>query len=465
MRRVEIRRVLRCAVVLAGLVPLASAGVAQQAQRCQFVVDNVDREGTKIEVAPGVINYFAGGNVRFHCANLPVRVASDSVASYQGNVVQFVGHVRYRDSTVEMNADFGTYFKDASKWEARSGPGGTVFLTMIRDSVTLRGPNLDYFLRGPGRPEPEIYADQRPTVTIPMKDSTGAASDPYLVVGDRIRSRGDDKVWAGGRVTIDRSDFRGRGDSLYLDSGKGNSGALIGRASMHGQAADSFDLSGNRIDLTLDRKELTYVTARDSAKLRGTDLSLDGDAIGLDVNHRQVEQTVAWGKTVRPVALSSGYEIRGDSVAFDSPKQELKEIRAFRTAWIGAKPDTGTGERDWIAGDSVTASFVTRDSAGTKRPTVDRITARGSARALYRFRQPDQAKLSYAYNKADLIVVTMKVLADSSTVDSVYARGSVEGIHLQPAMVRDSTRADTLKVRPDTLKARPDTAVRKPRNR
>jgi len=40
--------------------------------------------------------------------------------------------------------------------------------------------------------------------------------------------------------------------------------------------------------------------------------------------------------------------------------------------------------------------------------------------------------------------VTMRVTADSNTVEQVAARGNVDGIHLQPALARaDSTRPDT----------------------
>ena len=44
---------------------------------------------------------------------------SDSVAAYGGNVVQFIGHVKYRDSTLTMDADRGTYYKSGERWEAR----------------------------------------------------------------------------------------------------------------------------------------------------------------------------------------------------------------------------------------------------------------------------------------------------------------------------------------------------------
>lgn len=423
---------------------------APPSQRCQFVIENVDRQGVRIEVMPGVVNYFAGGNVRLRCANIAVRITSDSVASYQGNVVQFVGGVRYRDSTIEMTSDFGTYFRGLEKWEAR----GHVVLRNILEGTVLEGPMLDYYrpVRSV-RDSSEMYADQRPTITLPVQDSTGRSADPYVVVGDRVRTRGESLIWSGGRVTIDRTDLRGRGDSLFLDQGQAGIGSLIGRASINRVAADSFQLTGQRIDLALDGRELTYVTARDSAVLVGQSLTLNGDAIGLDVNNREVEQTVAWGRTVRPVALADAYEVRGDSLAFDTPNRKLKEVRAFRGGWVGARPDS-SGDRDWVAGDSVTASFLIRDSAPAARPTLEKLEARGQAKALYRFVQAGQPKPSISYTKADRIVVTMKVIGDSTTVDNVFALGNVEGVHLQPGIVRpDSLRADSLRVRRDTTLA------------
>ncbi len=427
--------------------PAPAAQRPAPSQRCIFVVDNVDRQGVRIEVAPGVENYFAGGNVRLRCANIPVRIASDSVASYQGNVVQFIGSVRYQDSTVNMTADFGTYFRDAEKWEAR----GRVVLRNLRDGSTLRGPSLDYYRAVRGlRDLEEMYADQRPTITLPVRDSSNTVEDPYVVVGDRVRTRGEDQLWAAGRVTIDRSDFKGRGDSLQMDTGAASNGALVGSAVLRRVASDSFQLRGKRIDFVLANRQLTYLTARDSADLVGTDLSLVGDAIGLDVNDGEVEQTLSWGKEVRPLALSNDYEIRGDSLAFDTPERELKEIRAFSAAWVGAKPDSA-GDRDWVSGEKVIASFVTRDSAGTKRPALQRMEATGRARSLYRMVQSGQGRPSVSYTIADTIIITMKVSPDSVTVDRVFATGSVEGVHLQPALARpDSLRADTLRTAVDT---------------
>jgi hypothetical protein len=107
-------------------------------QRCLLELERpLLREGTRIEVTPGVVNFFGGGDARFRCRNQNVRMRSDSVASYQGTVVQFVGNVRYADSTIEMTADFGTYFRENEKWEAR----GNVILTNLKDGSTLKGPS------------------------------------------------------------------------------------------------------------------------------------------------------------------------------------------------------------------------------------------------------------------------------------------------------------------------------------
>jgi hypothetical protein len=438
---------------------VATPAAAQQTpageQRCLLELERpLLREGTRVEVSPGVVNFFGGGDVRFRCRNQDVRMRSDSVASYQGSVVQFIGNVRYTDSTIDMTTDFGTYFRDTEKWEAR----GNVVLTNLKDGSTLRGSHLDYLRVVPGlKDTTEMFADRRPTITVPVKDSaTGQATEPYVIVGDRVRIRGNDRVYASGRVTIDRSDFRGRSDSLFLDSGKGSRGALVGSASLKRVASDSFDLVGRQIDLDLAQRELTYVTAHDSARLNNAELRLVGDAIGLDVNTRKVEQTVAWGKKVRPYAVSTDYEIRGDSLAFDTPEQKLKEIRAFGDAWVGAKPDSGTGDRDWISGAKVVAGFVDRDSAGKSRPTLQNVVATGDARALYRLRQAGDPKASITYNKAKEIRITMRVTPDSVGVADVTAIGDVEGIHLQPAPARakpdslkaDSTKADTTSVRP-----------------
>ena len=86
--------------------------------RCVFQITNVDRQGAVVETPQGT-NYFAGGNVQLSCRGAAITMQSDSVAAYGGNVVHFIGNVKYRDSTLTMDADNGTYYKNG-----RSGKPG-----------------------------------------------------------------------------------------------------------------------------------------------------------------------------------------------------------------------------------------------------------------------------------------------------------------------------------------------------
>ena len=155
------------------------------------------------------MNFFGGGDARFRCRNQNVRMRSDSVASYQGTVVQFIGNVRYADSTIEMTADFGTYFRDSEKWEAR----GNVVLTQPEGRLDPQGAaasTTSARCRASRTRRRCSPTSGPPSRCRSRTRVTGETSEPYVIVGDRIRTRGNDRVYAGGRVTIDRSDFRGR---------------------------------------------------------------------------------------------------------------------------------------------------------------------------------------------------------------------------------------------------------------
>ena len=88
-------------ILLAAAWLLLPAPVFSQGQQCVFQIDNVDRQGAVVETPQGT-NYFAGGNVRLSCRGTKISMESDSVAAYGGNVVQFIGRVKYRDSTLTM---------------------------------------------------------------------------------------------------------------------------------------------------------------------------------------------------------------------------------------------------------------------------------------------------------------------------------------------------------------------------
>lgn len=418
---------MRRALLVFGLV-LVPASLAAQERTCQFQVVRVGRTGNTQQDASGT-NYFAGGGVELTCAGTRVRMISDSVASYGGRTVQFIGDVHYEDSTLTMTADRGTYYKQGERWEAR----GRVVTTNKANGSTISGPALDYFRAVKGvRDTVEMYSIGRPTVRSVTVDSTGQPSEPYVIVADRIRMKGNDRTWAGGKVTIDRSDFNARSDSMMMDMGAGSGGVLIGSPVMKGLGRDSFELRGRRIELTLDKRELTYIKALRDGHAISTQVDLVADTIGLDIEKRSLIQTLAWGDSIVPRAVTSDYLIRGDSVAFDTPARVLKEVRSFSRAWVGGKVDTTSGDRDWMSGDTVVATFVQSDSAGTTRTTLGQLQATGTARSFYRV--SDNKRLaalpSINYSRGDQITVHMKT-GNERGVDRVDLHGAVDGIHLE----------------------------------
>ncbi|MGH7562037.1 MAG: hypothetical protein ACRENB_13585 [Gemmatimonadales bacterium] len=435
------------ASALVALALTAGTTAAQQPRRCQLQLEGA-RTGVISRPGGGAENYFQGGNVRYRCIGQNVRVRSDSVASYQGQIVYFVGNFRYEDETATVTSDFGTYYKDNERWEAR----GNVVYRDRKDGTTLSGPWVDYFRRVPGlHEEREIRAEQRPTLTVATRDSLRRPAEPYRVVADRILMRGDDRMWGSGRVTIDRSDLEGRADSLALQSGDRGTGALVGRATLFRASADSFRLTGKRIDLALERSEITYVTGRDSASLTGRDLDLDASTIGLDLAARKVVQTLAWGRGAgRAVARADDYEVRADSLAIDTPEETLRELRGFGGAWVGFRPDTAQGERDWLKGDTLNGAFADRETASGKKAALRRLEARGSAQSFYRVTPAGAPGGRPTINvaRADRILLTMAP-SDSLKVQKVEMFGNVDGLQANPEAVRaDTTRRDTTARRP-----------------
>jgi hypothetical protein len=423
---------------------IAPVPAAAQAGRCIFQITNVDRQGAVVETPQGT-NYFAGGNVQLSCRGLSVTMQSDSVAAYGGTVVHFIGNVKYRDSTLTMDADKGTYYKNGEKWEAR----GRVVTNNLRSGSKLTGPALDYYrvVRGV-RDTLQMYATGRPRIEYTTAEPGAKPAEPYLIVADRVRLKGNDRLWAGGKVTIDRSDFAARGDSLRLDTGKGSDGTLLGgNPVMRGLGRDSFNLTGKRLDFRLNRRELTYVTAKGNGHAVSKEWDLVADTIGLDIRNRRLEQTLAWGDSIRPYATSPTHAMRADSLALDTPGQQLKEVRGFGSAWLGGTVDPRTKQRDWMRGDTVVAHFVQRDSAGTRRSALSRIVARKGAQSFHLDpspRYPDRPSINYA--RGDVIVMTMKQGARTG-VDRVDVRGQVDGIQLEAT----DLRPDSAAARPDSL--------------
>lgn len=435
-------RVAAGVILAAVAAPLWAQDAPAPVERCLIVLDHADRG-----YGLGTDNYFAGGDVRLSCRGTTIRIRSDSLASYASQIVEFIGNVRYSDSSMSMTADRGTYRRDGERWEAR----GNV-VTRSTAGSTLRGPSLDYLRVLPGqRPAAEVFAVGRPTIDYVPRDSTGKPQEPYVIVGDRVHMQGDDRLWAGGRVTVDRSDLAASADSMRLDTGAGQDGALVGSALIRGIGKDSFSLAGRQVDLKLEESELTYVQADGDARATSADWVLTADTVALDVNDRVLEQTLAWGDSARPHALSVDYEILADSLALDTPAKVLTEARAFGTAWVATGADSAGPERDWLRGDTVIAQFAPADAAGAARTALHQVDARVGASSYYRVHNPDRPDTpSLNYARGERIVVRMR--ADSTGgVERVDIAGKVDGVQLEPARVPPPAADST--ARPDSLPA------------
>ena len=409
-------------------------------RRCEVVLD---RAGYWVRqpVTATLNNEYGGGGVVAHCRGTGSQLAADSVAWYPlARRFDMVGNVRIRDTAFALDSRTAAYFTGEERLEAYT----SVVAVNRRSGSVLRGPNLTYLRAAGGiRDTTEMRATGRPTIEYRAESDTSA--EPYLIVADRVRMHGNEQVWAGGTVTIDRSDFAARGDSFALDQGAGR-GHLVGRRrpTVMGRGARPYTLEGTRIDLALEARDVRRVEANGAGNARGEDWDLTADTIHLAIAQQRLQQAFAWGDSTRPTAVSSQQTIVADSIALDVPNEVLTEVRAFGRAMSTTRRDTtAAADVDWIAGDTVTARFdAETDSAGRRRSEIRQILARGSARALTHHydeqRRDDPPAINYSRGEGISIALRRR------RVDRVVVSGQSDGVHLEPRPVAPAP-ADTVK--------------------
>ncbi len=403
------------------VVALPGGLLAQAPATCAAQLDSVGGVGRQIEISPGVIHQFAGGGVWASCRGHATRVRADSVAWYsERNQVDFIGAVRFRDSAVTLDSRVATYFLRDERLEA----SGDVRLTNLSTHSQLTGPTLTYWRAAPGvRDTTELLAGNRPTVQYRAAGDT--AGEPYLIVGQQVRLRGNDRAWAGGNVTIDRSDFSSQSDSAELNPGAGN-GAFIGHGQIRGRGVGAYTLTGRVIAFRLADRKLTWVQARGLADATSKEWRLSADTVTFAIAHEQIQDGTAWGDSVRPYARSDRYTMRADSLALDAPDQKLKELRGYGAALATAARDSTDGQPDWVAGDSLVAQF---DTTASGLRILTHLEAHKQARAYYRVYQADGKTLAgINYSRGKVIVAIL----DERGVHRVRVLGEGDGLYLEP---------------------------------
>jgi len=401
---------------------------------CTIVIDSVGRQAQQVEVRVGETNVFAGGGVLAHCQGTGSTLAADSVAWFAGlkrfDMIGQKNLVHIRDTAITLDAVTAAYFLRQERLEAHKN----VVAVNRNSGSVLRGPNLTYYRALKGvRDTLEMYASSRPTI-----DYRGSAdsAEPYVIVADRVRFKGNDRMWGGGAVTIDRSDFAARGDSMQLDQVAGF-GLLLGKPRVEGKGTESYTLTGTRIELGLQGRDIRLVKALGDGVATSADWRLTADTIHLHLDRKKLQQAFAWGPkdSVHARAVSSATTIRADSLALDVPDQVLTEVRAFGHAFSTLKRDS-TAKRDstpdWITGDSLTAHWVQNaDSAGSGQPKskLHRLVSRGSARVFtHQYNQRDSLP-SLNYSRGAMIDIALA----GGKITRVTVTGKADGVQLEPA--------------------------------
>jgi hypothetical protein len=440
----------------------AAPALAQQEAGASTCNVQIDTSGPSFlhQVPGGYYQTFAGGGVWAHCAGQPTTMYADSVAWYpERDLLYLIGHVRFRDSTSVLNADSVTYRLREERLLAR----GHVYTQNLRTRSDLSGPNLDYRRAAPQvRDTLESYATGRPTMHFYPSRRAGAPppaaatdTEPFVVVADRTHMRGNDQMWGGGHVTVNRSDLAARGDSAELDLAQ-NRGALIGNPQIDGTGADAYHLVGRYIRFGLsDQHEIREVVSSGDALARGPDWRLDADTLDMSLDSGKVQRARAWGRTKRPTAVSGVHTIVADSLDIHMPAQIVRLVWGYGQARTSSR-DTLSTDEDWLTGDTMRADFALaakRDSASRQKSELKHLTAFGSARALYHVeneRNPQGPK-GMDYSRGKRIDIAM----DSSKVRSVDVVGLAQGIYLEPL----PPGADTAGAASDSAGAAADTAA------
>jgi len=435
----------------------AAATDTTRGRPCVIQIDSIGHNYQEATVRPGEKNYFAGGGVLAHCQGTGSVLSADSVALFAGvgrfDMVGQRNPVHIRDTAITLDATTAAYFLRQERLEAHKN----VVAVNRKTGSVLRGPNLTYYRAVKGvRDTLEMYASGRPTIEYHSSADSGGG-EPYVIVADRVRFKGNDRMWGGGQVTIDRSDFAARGDSMQLDQAAGFA-VLVGKPRVEGKSARPYTLTGTRIELGLQGRgrDIRLVKALGDGVATGADWRLTADTIHLHVDRKKLQQAFAWGPkdSVRARALSTLNTIQADSLALDLPDEVLDEARAFRHAYSTSKTEspkrdsTASPEVSWFAGDSLTARWKqVPDSAGTPRSKLYRLIARGSARSFtYLASQHDSTGPSLNYSRGKVIDCVLK----GDKVDRCTVTGGANGVQLdpRPPAPPDTTKADTTKRKP-----------------
>jgi hypothetical protein len=277
-------------------------------------------------------------------------------------------------------------------------------------------------------------------------DSLGKRqADPVQLVADNITGEGETLFVAQGRVELDRTDLKARGDSAMLDNVRQFS-RLMKQPVVESKSSQPFTLRGKVIDVFGRTRRLDRILSKDSASAVSKDLNLTADTVDLRVANNQLQSAFAFGPGPNlATAVTKGRTIIAESLYVDMPEQRIRELHAIGSAYAESDPDSNkvtTAERDWLRGDTIVAMFdstAQRDTTAprdtTTQPAIRELLARGAASSFYQIPSDKGGKQKPGLNyvRGDAIRVDFR----EREVQTVTVENQAAGIYLEP--VTDST--------------------------
>ena len=492
------------------VVAAASAGTAAAQERCEFIEGSGNLQ--TVDGGSGRITYVSTPNLV--CRD-GVRIRADSAVSFQAsNYVQLTGRVRFEDPERTLTARSAEYFTTVGRLQAHGGAE----LVQKADSSVARGEEMIYNRAGPdraraqldlygNRPTARLYVRRRADTATAQPDRTAA---PYDVEADRILIEGDEYFRATGQVDVGRDDLQAYGDSVEYDQIAGTLRLAAGARAGARMVLNGRVLTAQVISAVLPDDQVREVVARRRAVLTAEDITLRAPVVRMFFVDGVMERLVAVPLApdvpppdalpaveppptdedrARPVATAQRVRIVADSLEVLAPGEVLDRIHATGSARAESSardslntPDTPTIARsNWLEGDTLVAYFVREPppegAAGAAADSarndyqLERLTAVGRARSLYRLEPNDSARargerrLSFHYVTAQSILLDL----DEGEVTRMEVRGQTEGVHVDPfgAPAKDTLAApgDTASTGVTGLLARPPAPLPAPSGR
>ena len=402
---------------------------------CAIVWDSMPPTSHAVSqiTASGKYTTWFGGGFRARCSGTHMLVTSDSAEhSPDARVLTLYGNAHFVEDSASIDADMIRY----TELDARIAAEGHVRVR-ARTGSTLTTERLWYYRPLPPT-RPYTMAETFERAHLVLRDSVPAA-DSTIIDADRLHMRQDSLFYAGGKVIITRPDMTATADSVEMDSGRNRARLSGGAPRIEGRGGKKFSVEGTILHVFGRARGVDRLVAQGKAVAVSDSLRLSADTLDINTTGTQIDHVIAWGPG-RAHATSADRDIVASRIELNVPGGKLRDIIATGKARADTKPDSGVrgGERDWIEGDTIVATFdLTAKVDSGNQPPLRIMIARGNARSLYQIAPKNAADTMATINY--VAGNRIEVAFIRGDVKDVRVTGQVQGLNLTP--VRKDTTA------------------------